>query len=86
MDIVGGYILEIGDLLTLDNGEAYVVVKQILVDGKFYVYLISEDGFTDMKICLLENDSLPVVTDEVLFEQLLVKFQENFLAEGNDHE
>ena len=37
-------MLEVGDLLTLSNKKEYIVIKQIQLNGKNYVYLVKKDG------------------------------------------
>lgn len=67
-------MLEIGDLLTLSDNQEYIVMKMIYLRGKNYVYLVTKDGISDVLICSYEEDTLNVVTDEELFEELLDLF------------
>lgn len=69
-------MLEQGDLITLNNGQEYIVVNQITSEGKNYIYLITKDGLSDVKICLFEGDTLTIVKDAELIEKLIEKFKE----------
>lgn len=69
-------MLEVGDLLTLNDNQEYLVIKQIYFKGKNYVYLITKDGISDVLICSYEEDKLKIVTEELLFEKLLNLFNE----------
>jgi len=64
-------MLDKGDVITLDNNKEYVVVNIGTYKSKIYVYLISHDEMLDTKFCLLENDTLRLVQDEVTFKALL---------------
>ena len=67
-------MLEVGDLLTLSDNQEYIVMKQIYLRGKNYVYLVTKDEISDVLICSYEEDTLNVVTNEELFEELLDLF------------
>lgn len=69
-------MLEKGDLLTLSNGREYIVISQIQIKGKNYVYLVTKDGVSGVAVCLLENDTLTMVNDGELLQSLLEKFKE----------
>ncbi len=65
-----------GDLITLSNKKEYIVIDQIKMDGKDYVYLITKDGVSGIAICLVENDILIKVSDAELLQKLIIKFKE----------
>lgn len=69
-------MLEVGDLLTLSNKKEYIVIKQIQLNGKNYVYLVTKDGISDIAICEYETDKLTIVKDEKLIHTLVEKFKE----------
>lgn len=69
-------MLDKGDLLTLSNGKEYIVINQIQIDGKNYVYLVTKDGISGVAVCLLENDTLTTINDGEFLQLLLIKFQE----------
>lgn len=69
-------MLDKGDLLTLSNGREYIVIDQIRIDGKNYVYLVTKDGISCIAVCLFENDTLTIVSDGELLQMLLKKFKE----------
>ena len=70
-------MLDKGDLLTLSNGKEYIVINQIQIDGKNYVYLVTKDGISGVAVCLLENDTLTTINDGEFLQLLLTKFQES---------
>lgn len=70
-------MLDKGDLLTLSNGKEYIVINQIQIDGKNYVYLVTKDGVSGVAVCLLENDTLTTIDDGEFLQLLLTKFQES---------
>lgn len=70
-------MLEKGDLITLNNQEQYIVVNQLIFEGKYYVYLVTKDGFSNILFCQLENSNLKVIKDEALIKILLEKFKNN---------
>jgi len=67
-------MLDKGDLITLSNDKEYVVINQIHMDGKIYLYLIAKDGISSILICELKEDNLIIVKDAELFQKLVVKF------------
>ena len=69
-------MLEIGDLVTLDNGKEYVVANVATIDNTNYVYLITEDGISDVLICLVKDNSLVRVKDGEILEKLLNIFKD----------
>ncbi len=69
-------MLDNGDLLTLSNGKEYIVIKQIQIKGKNYVYLVTKDGVSGVAVCSLENDTLTIVNDGETLRFLLEKFKE----------
>lgn len=70
-------MLDKGDLLTLSNGKEYIVINQIQIDGKNYVYLVTKDGVSGVAVCLLENDTLTTINDGEFLQLLLTKFKES---------
>lgn len=70
-------MLDKGDLLTLSNGKEYIVINQIQIDGKNYVYLVTKDGVSGVAVCLLENNTLTTINDGEFLQLLLTKFQES---------
>lgn len=67
-------MLEVGDLITLSDGNKYIMTKQIYLKGKHYLFLIAEDGISNFMICELINDELEIVTDEDLTKELIKLF------------
>ncbi len=67
-------MLEKGDLVTLKNNSECIVVNTITLEHQIYVYLISKDGISDVKICKYENNYLNIVEDKDLFVKLIKQF------------
>ena len=68
-------MLKIGELLTLNDKNTYVVVSSVLYEGKNYVYLINEKDFSNVMICLYDNNNeLRKIDDPILIEKLRVLF------------
>ena len=65
-----------GDLITLSNKKEYIVIDQIKMDDKDYVYLITKDGVSGIVICSIENDTLTKISDAELLQKLIITFKE----------
>ena len=65
-----------GDLITLSNKKEYIVIDQIKMDDKDYVYLITNDGVSGIVICSIENDTLTKISDAELLQKLIITFKE----------
>lgn len=69
-------MIEKGDLITLENGMEYVVFYNINYKDNTYLFLIDKDKNVDMKICMLNGNTLIPVDDINLIQDLLSKFSE----------
>ena len=68
-------MIEIGDLITLNNEEEYIVINQTKINDKDYIYLVTKDGISNFLICELQNDTLNIVKDEELIKVLVERFK-----------
>ena len=69
-------MLKNGELLTLNDGNTYVVVSSVLYEEKNYVYLIDEKKYSNVLICLFDNNK---GLEEVVDPSLIVKLSKLFL-------
>lgn len=72
-------MLKKGSILTLSNGNKYVVVYTTLYNKQEYCYIINKDDDNDSMICrLLPNFNIENVTDKETINQFLKIFVEEF--------
>ena len=72
-------MLKKGSILTLSNGNKYVVVYTTFYKKKEYCYIINKDDDNDSMICsILSNSNIEIVTDEETINQFLKIFVEEF--------
>lgn len=69
-------MLDKGDLITLSDNKEYVVANTTTLDNLNYVYLITKDGFSDFKLCQIdeERQELLEVSNLNIIEKLLTIF------------
>ena len=63
-----------GKILSLDNGEKYLVIDEVENDEKHYLLLSNLNNIKDVKICLINQNYIEEVIDEKTKLQLLRKF------------
>ena len=63
-----------GKILSLDNGEKYLVIDEVEIDEKHYLLLSNLNNIKDVKICLINQNYIEEVIDEKTKLQLLRKF------------
>ena len=63
-----------GKILSLDNGEKYLVIDEVENDEKHYLLLSSLNNIKDVKICLINQNYIEEIIDEKTKLQLLRKF------------
>ena len=69
-------LIEQGSVITLNNGEKFIVDDILNHNNKKYLYSINQEDILDIEIFELINDVNLVPVDESLFDELLVKFNE----------
>lgn len=74
-------MLEQGEIITLDDNTEYVVVLPLEYRGNQYVYVSNYNNDDDTKICIVNNDNILEVKDELLLAELDEEIQKNI---GND--
>ena len=69
-------MLEIGGILTLNNGKEYVIANMTTLNNVKYLYLITLDGVSDVMLCSLNNNKLTTVTDGEVVARLFEIFKD----------
>lgn len=66
-----------GDLIELEGlEEKFVVLKQINDLGKIFIVLASEDDPTQLKFCVLENNTVKIIQDPKVIEEITNKIEQ----------
>ena len=66
------------DKFTLDNGKTYLVIEQVDLDNKTYLYIANRDDEKETKFVEIKDDNL-IDIDPILFEdKILPLFVEKF--------
>ena len=63
-------MLNIGDIITLNNGKKYVVVSLTNYNNNFYVYISNINNTDDTQIVLYANTQFIIINDESLIDEL----------------
>ncbi len=69
--------MEQGEILTLEDGEKYVVVSMVTIGSSQYLYLANRKDYKKYLICEYYDDEVEEVDNPDLLETLLVKFNED---------
>ena len=65
------------DLLTLDDGNEYLVVSKALYQNKEYYYIININDNSCIKFCYLDNGQLVELNDGNLAKKIIPLFKKN---------
>lgn len=74
-------------VITLDSGKEYLVIEQINVNGKIYVYLVNNNNELDTMFCIIDEEGLieKVDRDSLEFrEKVYSLFVEKFKQYGDN--
>lgn len=66
--------IDIKDLLTLNDGNKYIVCSKTKLDNKTYYYLVDINDNKNLKFCLEDNGDLIELEDKALIQKLLPMF------------
>ena len=47
--------------ITLDDNKKYLVIEQVTIDDKIYLYIVNEDDKNDTSFVEVENDSIKAI-------------------------
>ena len=65
------------DLLTLDDGNEYVVVSKVSYKNREYYYIVNINDNSVIKFCYLDRDQLVELNDGTLVKELLPLLKNN---------
>ena len=65
--------MNIKDVLTLSDGNEYLIASKVNYDYKIYLYLVDINNNKNIKFCYLDNDEVVIVKKESLSNALLLK-------------
>lgn len=65
--------MDIKDILTLSDGNEYLIASKVNHDYKIYLCLVDINNNKNVKFCYLDNDEVVVVKKENLSESLMLK-------------
>ncbi len=65
--------MKITDVLTLSDGNDYVITSKVNHDYKIYLCLVDINNNKNIKFCYLDNDEVVIVKKENLGESLVLK-------------
>ena len=78
--------MDIKDVLTLSDGNDYVIASKVNHDYKIYLCLVDINNNKNVKFCYLDNDEVVIVKKEDLSQGLILKLLNRMikLFNGND--
>jgi len=62
--------------ITLDDNKKYLVIEQVTIDDKVYLYIVNEDDKNDTSFVEVENDSIKAIDPTLFQEKILPLFLE----------
>ena len=65
--------MDIKDVLTLSDGNDYVITSKVNHDYKIYLCLVDINNNKNIKFCYLDNNDVVIVKKESLSESLVLK-------------
>ena len=69
--------MDIGDILTLSDGNEYMIASKAEHEFKIYLCLVDINNNKNVKFCYLDNDEVVVVKKEKLSDVLVLKLLRN---------
>ena len=69
--------MDITDILTLSDGNEYMIASKADYDYKIYLCLVDIKDNKNVKFCYLDNDEVVIVKKEKLSSTLLLKLIRN---------
>ena len=73
--------MDIRDVLTLSDGNEYVIASKVNYDYKIYLYLVDINNNKNIKFCYLDNDEVVIVKKENLSSSLVLKLLNQMIKE-----
>ncbi len=69
--------MDIKDILTLSDGNEYIIASKVNHDYKIYLCLVDIKDNKNVKFCYLDNDEVVIVKKENLSDVLVLKLLRN---------
>ncbi len=69
--------MNITDILTLSDGNEYIIASKADYDYKIYLCLVDINNNKNVKFCYLDNDEVVIVKKEKLSSTLVLKLLRN---------
>ena len=69
--------MEITDILTLSDGNEYLIASKAKYEYKIYLCLVDINNNKNIKFCYLDNDEVVIVKKEKLSDVLVLKLLRN---------
>ena len=63
--------MDIKDVLTLSDGNSYVIASKVDYNYKIYLYLVDINNYQNIKFGYLDNDEVVIIKDKELIQKLL---------------
>ena len=74
---------QIGEELTLDDDNRYVIADDFFVNNKEYLYLVNEDDTNDVSLVSFLNDTIHAISDDnefnIVYEELINRNKEDII-------
>ena len=62
--------------ITLDDNKKYLVIEQVTIDDKIYLYIVNEDDKNDTSFVEVDNDEIKAIDPTLFQEKILPLFLE----------
>ena len=77
-------MINIKDILTLDDGNKYVVASKATYNDNMYYLIIDTNNSSNIKFCYIDNDELVESANRITNTEILPLFYENVRNVLND--
>ena len=62
--------------ITLDDNKKYLVIEQVTIDDKIYLYIVNEDDKNDTSFVEVDNNEIKAIDPTLFQEKVLPLFLE----------
>lgn len=81
-------MIDIGDILTLSDGNEYLVTNKAKRKGKKYYLLVCEEDLSNIKFCYEDKKGKDIliveVDDKKLIRELMLRFTKNMFTNNDE--
>lgn len=67
--------IEVNDLITLNDGDKYIIIKTSIVNQRQYAYIVNINDKDDDGIVLIENNIVKLIDDPELIKKIIEVFK-----------